>query len=117
MKPEIRSTYIGIDLRSGVKLNFLLAIKIPNVKWRSMIIAAIELAIEKPLSPYANKQMGSPKLPVLGSISGLSSVTGSFFNTFRTIIPKIEKHPTKIKVKIPNLTNVEKLSVLDAASE
>ena len=87
MTPEISSECIGIDSIRGLKLNFLLAIKIPNVKWRSIITAAIELAIEKPLSPYANKQIGSPKLPVLGSISGPSSVTWSLLSNFKTIIP------------------------------
>ena len=117
IKPEIKSTCIGIDLKSGLKLNFLLAIKIPNVKWSSIIIAAIELAIEKPLSPYANRQIGRPKLPVFGSINGLSSVTGSLLSSFKTITPKIEKQITKRKVNNPNLTKVEKFNVLEAAKE
>ena len=117
MKPEINKTCIGIEVINGFKLNFLLAINIPTVKCNSMMTAAIELATENPFSPYANKHIGSPKFPVLGKISGLSSKTISRFKIFKIIIPITAKQATNKKVNDPNLKKVLKSRVVDAAKE
>ena len=77
--------------------------------------AATELPTEKPCSPYANKQIGNPIFPVFGKMSGLNSKTISLFKILRTTIPITAKHATNKKVKDPNLINVSKSKVLDAA--
>ena len=52
---------------------------------------AIADATPSPAVPYANKQIGIPMLPVLGKISGGSSLIKSFFNNNKNKIPIIEK--------------------------
>ena len=74
-----------------LKLNFLLAKKTPNVKWNKIIYDDIAPATPKPWEPYANKHMGKPIFPVLGSINGGNSIIGSFFMKKRKIIPTIAK--------------------------
>ena len=46
-------------------------------------------ATPSPEDPYANKQIGTPILPVFGKISGGSSVIGSFFKINKKITPTI----------------------------
>ena len=45
-------------------------------------------ATPKPAVPYANKQIGTPMLPVFGKNKGGSSVIGSFFKNIK------KKNPT-----------------------
>ena len=81
-----------------LKLIFLLAKKIPNVKWDIIITAEIAEATPKPSFPYAKRQIGRPIFPQLGKINGGSSLIKSLFCTIRMTNPIIENPITANKV-------------------
>ena len=59
-----------MHFNKGFIENFLLANKILILKWKTNIIAVIDVAIAKPIFPYANRHNGIPIFPVFGKISG-----------------------------------------------
>ena len=71
---ETKRAYTGMHLTNGFKENFLLANKIPILKWKTNIMDVAAVAIAKPILPYANRHRGIPILPVLGRIKGGSNL-------------------------------------------